>query len=191
MPRKRSRGVRRSEQQWIEILRRFESSGLGSRQFCHRDGLPLSSLQRWKRRLGFGPAGEVRRAHAASVRGCCRDELVARGVVAWRRDAAVPVVARVPDTVAVAAANPGLQQPGRHEEIVSRPGGPGAGRAERGPALRLLVRLLQPSRKLRQARDVGSHGLLPVRQAARAGSLPSSFGCSEARNQRASISVDS
>ena len=42
MPRKRSRGVRRSEEQWIEILRRFESSGLGSRQFCHRDGLPLS-----------------------------------------------------------------------------------------------------------------------------------------------------
>ena len=55
MPKKRSRGVRRSEQQWIEILRRFESSGLGSRQFCHRDGLPLSSLQRWKRRLGSVP----------------------------------------------------------------------------------------------------------------------------------------
>ena len=55
MPRKRRRGVRRNEQQWIEILRRFEASGLGSRQFCQSNGLPLSSLQRWRRRLGSVP----------------------------------------------------------------------------------------------------------------------------------------
>jgi hypothetical protein len=52
MPRKRTRGVRRSEKQWTEILRRFEGSGLGSREFCRRDGVALSSLQRWQRRLG-------------------------------------------------------------------------------------------------------------------------------------------
>jgi hypothetical protein len=52
MPRNRRRGVRRNEEQWTEILRRFEASGLGSREFCRRDGVPLSSLQRWQRRLG-------------------------------------------------------------------------------------------------------------------------------------------
>jgi hypothetical protein len=51
MPRTRARGVRRNEQQWTEILRRFEASGLKSREFCRRDGVPLSSLQRWQRRL--------------------------------------------------------------------------------------------------------------------------------------------
>ena len=55
MPRKRRRGVRRNEQQWIEILRQFESSGLGSREFCQSNGLPLSSLQRWRNRLGSVP----------------------------------------------------------------------------------------------------------------------------------------
>jgi len=58
MPRKRTRGVRRNEQQWAEILRRFDSSGLGSREFCRRDGVPLSSLQRWQRRLRSVPSGK-------------------------------------------------------------------------------------------------------------------------------------
>ena len=52
MGEKRKRGVRRTEKQWIEILRRFESSGGGSSEFCRREGLPLSSLQRWRSRLG-------------------------------------------------------------------------------------------------------------------------------------------
>lgn len=58
MPRKRTRGVRRGEQQWAEILRRFGASGLGVRQFCERDGVPLSSLQRWQRRLRSVPSGK-------------------------------------------------------------------------------------------------------------------------------------
>ncbi len=58
MEKTRSRGVRRSEQQWIEILRRFEASGQGSREFCHSNGLPLSSLQRWHRRMRLGPAAK-------------------------------------------------------------------------------------------------------------------------------------
>ena len=68
MPRKRTRGVRRNEQQWAEILRRFETSGLGSREFCHRDGVALSSLQRWQRRLGAArPAKFVELASPASA----------------------------------------------------------------------------------------------------------------------------
>jgi hypothetical protein len=58
MPRKRARGVRRNEQQWTEILRRFAASGLRSREFCRREGVPLSSLQRWRRRLCPVPSGK-------------------------------------------------------------------------------------------------------------------------------------
>ena len=47
-----TRRVRRSEKQWAEILRRFESSELESREFCRREGLAPSSFQRWRRRLG-------------------------------------------------------------------------------------------------------------------------------------------
>jgi transcriptional regulator with XRE-family HTH domain len=52
----RTAGVRRNEQQWAEILRRFESSGLSAREFCSRDGVPMSSLQRWQRRQRAVPA---------------------------------------------------------------------------------------------------------------------------------------
>lgn len=52
MAKKRTVKVWRTEKQWFAILRRFEASGLGSRAFCDRDGLPLSSFQRWHRRLG-------------------------------------------------------------------------------------------------------------------------------------------
>jgi hypothetical protein len=58
MARKRTVKVRRTEQQWIEIVRRFEASGLGSRAFCDRDGVPLSSFQRWHRRLGAPGRGK-------------------------------------------------------------------------------------------------------------------------------------
>ena len=52
MRKSRSNRTRRTKAQWTEILRRFESSGLDSRRFCRREGLALSSLQRWRRRLG-------------------------------------------------------------------------------------------------------------------------------------------
>jgi transposase-like protein len=51
MPRSRSRR-RRSESEWAEILRRFESSGLTVRAFCRRHDLSLSSFQRWRSWLG-------------------------------------------------------------------------------------------------------------------------------------------
>jgi len=43
--------VRRSEQQWREILHRFESSGQSQREFCNAEGLTLASFARWCRRL--------------------------------------------------------------------------------------------------------------------------------------------
>jgi hypothetical protein len=48
--------VRRTEEQWSEILRRFHSSEEGIREFCRREGLALSSFQRWQQRLGSVPA---------------------------------------------------------------------------------------------------------------------------------------
>jgi hypothetical protein len=57
MPKRRTGRVRRTEKQWSEILRRLDASGEGSRQFCRREGLALSSLQRWRRRLEPAPAG--------------------------------------------------------------------------------------------------------------------------------------
>ena len=57
MPKGRAGRLRRTEKQWAEILRRFESGGEGSRPFCRREGLALSSLQRWRRRLGGVSAG--------------------------------------------------------------------------------------------------------------------------------------
>jgi hypothetical protein len=55
MPKAPSR-KRRTRSEWTEILRRFESSGLTVREFCSREGLALSSFQRWRSRLGsVGP----------------------------------------------------------------------------------------------------------------------------------------
>ena len=58
MPKSRNNRTRRTKAQWTEILGRFESSHLDSREFCRREGLALSSFQRWHRRLGSFAASE-------------------------------------------------------------------------------------------------------------------------------------
>lgn len=58
MRKKSTSRVRRDGKQWSEILRRFESSGLDTREFCRREGLALSSFQRWRSRLGSAAAAE-------------------------------------------------------------------------------------------------------------------------------------
>ena len=58
MPKIRSKHTRRTKAQWVEILGRFDSSPLASREFCRREGLPLSSFQRWRRQLGSVDAAE-------------------------------------------------------------------------------------------------------------------------------------
>ena len=56
MPKSRGRRIRRSEKQWQEILRRFDSSRLNAREFCQREGLSLSSLQRRRQRPASAPS---------------------------------------------------------------------------------------------------------------------------------------
>jgi len=58
MPKGKYHRSRHSEAQWIEILKRFESSGLSVRDFCRREGLASSSFQRWRNRLGSVAAAE-------------------------------------------------------------------------------------------------------------------------------------
>ena len=48
---KEQRRRRRSRTDWVEIVGRFDESGLSIRDFCKREGIALSSLQRWHRRL--------------------------------------------------------------------------------------------------------------------------------------------
>lgn len=50
--------VRRNEKQWAEILQRFGTSEQNAKDFCRREGVALSSFQRWQRRLGSVAAGE-------------------------------------------------------------------------------------------------------------------------------------
>ena len=52
MPKIRSNRARRTKARWTEILRRFQSSAQDSQEFCRREGLALSSFQRWRRQLG-------------------------------------------------------------------------------------------------------------------------------------------
>jgi transposase-like protein len=57
MGRGRRRSVRRGEKDWAEIVRRFEGGGLSSAAFCRREGVALSSLQRWRHRIARHGSG--------------------------------------------------------------------------------------------------------------------------------------
>ena len=50
MTRSVRRRVRRSRPEQRELVGRFESSGLGAKEFCRQAGVAFSSLQRWRRR---------------------------------------------------------------------------------------------------------------------------------------------
>lgn len=43
--------VRRSEDEWRELIARFGKSGQGLREFCRKEGLSAAGLQRWRARL--------------------------------------------------------------------------------------------------------------------------------------------
>jgi hypothetical protein len=44
--------IRRNREQWRELLERFDHSGQSREQFCHEQGLTLSSFAYWRRALG-------------------------------------------------------------------------------------------------------------------------------------------
>ena len=43
---------RRSREEWQAVFARFSASGLGIEPFCLREGLSVSSFQRWRSLLG-------------------------------------------------------------------------------------------------------------------------------------------
>ena len=47
---------RLGEQGWREVLRRFEAEGATVGEFCRREGVSQSSLQRWRARLASAPS---------------------------------------------------------------------------------------------------------------------------------------
>lgn len=51
MARTAARRRRRTEPEWRAILERFEASGLSVREYCAREGVSESSLQRWRRQV--------------------------------------------------------------------------------------------------------------------------------------------
>ncbi len=80
MPQKPTNRPRRTRAQWTEILQRFESSGRDSQDFCRREGLALSSFQRWRRQLGpVAEFVELTPAASSSV-----------GTTSWSLDVSLP-----------------------------------------------------------------------------------------------------
>lgn len=55
MPRILGPRKRHTQAQRFSIVRRFSASGLSVREFCRREGLALSSLQRWRAEAGAEP----------------------------------------------------------------------------------------------------------------------------------------
>ena len=58
--------VRRSRDEWNEIIARFAKSGLNQREFCHREKIKKSSFDRWRKRL----AEKVRNDFVDVTSGC-------------------------------------------------------------------------------------------------------------------------
>lgn len=50
---------RLGERGWREVLRRFEAEGATVVEFCRREGVSQSSLQRWRARLASTPSGDA------------------------------------------------------------------------------------------------------------------------------------
>jgi transposase-like protein len=53
--RRPAKRIRHSADQKRAILRRFQQSGLSPAEFCRREGLSLSTFQRWRHDLTAGP----------------------------------------------------------------------------------------------------------------------------------------
>ena len=51
--------VRRSAEEWSDIISRYAGSGLSLRGFCRREGVSENSMKRWQQRLGDGSGSFV------------------------------------------------------------------------------------------------------------------------------------
>lgn len=54
MQRFRDGKVRRSREEWEQIMDRFHSSGMTGAAFCRKNKLVTSSFENWKKKVGVG-----------------------------------------------------------------------------------------------------------------------------------------
>ena len=54
-----SKRRRLGERGWRAVLRRLEAEGAAVGEFCRREGVSQSSLQRWRKRLASVPIGDA------------------------------------------------------------------------------------------------------------------------------------
>ncbi len=58
---------RRARAEWVELLGRFDKSGISVREFCAAENVSPSSFQRWRARLGSVSAAEFTELAATPV----------------------------------------------------------------------------------------------------------------------------
>ena len=49
--------IRRSQAEWHEVMKRFESAEMSAREFCESEGIHHSSFVRWERKLRTKASG--------------------------------------------------------------------------------------------------------------------------------------
>jgi hypothetical protein len=91
--------------EWSKRLQRWAKSGLGANRFAEQEGVTVSTLYRWARRLGLGPVKQGRGRPRTGV-----------------RPAMLPVVV-TPDAVALLEPAPTLEILLRGGEVVRVPRG--------------------------------------------------------------------
>ncbi len=65
---KKSKGSRRSQNEWQSLLAKFGGSGMGVEAFCQREAISAASFYRWRSRLSNGgDGGEVEGGDTASA----------------------------------------------------------------------------------------------------------------------------
>lgn len=55
MARAKRRQRRRGQDEWTAIVRRYGDSELSKERFCQREGVSVSSLDRWRKRIDSRP----------------------------------------------------------------------------------------------------------------------------------------
>ena len=55
---KKSKGSRRSQNEWQSLLAKFGGSGMGVEAFCQREAISAASFYRWRSRFSSGGDGD-------------------------------------------------------------------------------------------------------------------------------------
>jgi transposase-like protein len=84
------RRVKRSEAEWHAIVKRFERSGLTRGEFCAREGVPASSLSKWRQQFGGRIPSWGRRAEFVEIHPAAGSRGSDDGLCAGEAELALP-----------------------------------------------------------------------------------------------------